>query len=93
MQIVKVRRVGNSNVLSLPREFVRGGYEAGQPVIIEQLETGELLIRPVPDHRETVLETMRAMAAKHRGVLDMLTAHDSAWEAPSTTRRESDASD
>jgi antitoxin component of MazEF toxin-antitoxin module len=80
--VVKVRRVGNSNVLSLPREFVRGGYEVGQPVTIEQLDSGELLIRPVPSHDETIIETMRAMVTRHRRVLDVLADHDSA-DAPS----------
>ena len=59
MEIVKIRRVGNSNVLSVPRAFVQAGYEAGQPVLIEQLDNGDLLIRRVESHRALIRETMR----------------------------------
>jgi hypothetical protein len=38
MKVVKVRRVGNSNVVSLPRELEARGYEPGTSVLIEELE-------------------------------------------------------
>jgi len=76
MEIVKIRRVGNSNVLSVPRAFAQAGYEAGQPVVIEQLDNGDLLIRRVESHRALIRETMRAVAERHRQSLDTLAPHD-----------------
>lgn len=76
MEIVKIRKVGNSNVLSVPRSLARAGYEAGQPVLIEQLANGDLLVRRVESHRQFIRETMRSVAKKHRRSLDMLAAHD-----------------
>jgi hypothetical protein len=77
MEVRKIWRVGNSNVVSLPRKFVRAGYDAGRPVVIEQLETGELLLRPVEDLRPHVRDAARRAAEKHRAALDILAAHDS----------------
>jgi antitoxin component of MazEF toxin-antitoxin module len=76
MEIVKVRRVGNSNVMSVPRSFVRGGYEAGQAVIIEQLETGQLLVSPVESHREALRAMARKIVRRRRGLLERFAAHD-----------------
>lgn len=44
--MVKVRRVGNSNVVSIPREFEARGYAAGTSVLVEELQSGELRIMP-----------------------------------------------
>jgi antitoxin component of MazEF toxin-antitoxin module len=76
MEIVKIRKVGNSNVLSVPRAFLRAGYDAGQPVMIEQLENGDLLIRRVESHRAMIRATMQSIAEQHRRSLDMLAPHD-----------------
>ena len=40
MKIVKVRRVGNSNVVSLPHDLEASGYTPGTPVLIEELPGG-----------------------------------------------------
>jgi antitoxin component of MazEF toxin-antitoxin module len=74
--VVKIRRVGNSNVVTLPREFERGGYAAGDSVVIEQLPTGELLLVPASRLREHIREIGRRNIEKHREALDMLEAHD-----------------
>lgn len=87
MEIVKIRRVGNSNVLSVPRSLARAGYEAGQPVLIEQLDNGDLLIRRVESHRQFIRETMRSVAKKHRRSLDMLAAHDRGEETGASPNR------
>ncbi len=82
MEIVKIRRVGNSNVLSVPRAFVRAGYDAGQPVVIEQLENGDLLVRRVESHRALIRATMQSIAQEHRQALDLLAPHDGRQEPP-----------
>jgi antitoxin component of MazEF toxin-antitoxin module len=42
MMMVKVRRVGNSNVISLPRELEDRGFIPGTMVLMDVLPTGEL---------------------------------------------------
>jgi antitoxin component of MazEF toxin-antitoxin module len=44
MRVVKIRRVGNSNVLSIPREFERLGYRAGVAVLVDEGPAGDLRI-------------------------------------------------
>ncbi len=47
MVVVKVRRVGNSNVVSLPRELEKCGFTPGTPVVIDELPGGEVILRRV----------------------------------------------
>jgi antitoxin component of MazEF toxin-antitoxin module len=44
MRVVKIRRVGNSNVLSIPREFERLGYCAGVAVVVDEGPAGDLRV-------------------------------------------------
>jgi len=44
MRVVKIRRVGNSNVLSIPREFERLGYRAGVAVVVDKGPAGDLRV-------------------------------------------------
>jgi antitoxin component of MazEF toxin-antitoxin module len=82
MEIVKVRRVGNSNVVSLPKAFVRAGYAEGLAVIIEQLETGELLLTPVSSHQETVRARARELIQRRGPVLERLKSYESGEITP-----------
>ena len=50
MKIVKVRRVGNSNVVSIPRELESHGYTPGTSVLVEELR-GELRMLPTEQLR------------------------------------------
>jgi antitoxin component of MazEF toxin-antitoxin module len=76
MQVVKIRKVGNSRVISLPREFESPGFEEGASVVIEALESGGLLVLP----QKAVSDPMRALGerlvARHRQALDLLEAYD-----------------
>ena len=54
MRVVKVRRVGNSNVVSIPRELEARGYAPGTSVLLEELESGELRIIPTYQVRERI---------------------------------------
>ena len=76
MQMVKVRRVGNSNVISLPREFEEHGFTPGTTVIVEALPTGELRIAPATVVRRLTPERARQIADKHQVLLDRLAEHD-----------------
>jgi antitoxin component of MazEF toxin-antitoxin module len=76
MQMVKIRRVGNSNVVSLPREFEQVGFTAGTHVVLEALPSGALLLAPAEGVREHVRTLSRRAATKNRRALDILAAYD-----------------
>ena len=78
MQMVKVRRVGNSNVISLPRELEAQGYVPGATVVVEVLPTGELRVTPVVVVRRLTPERAAELADKHHVLLDRLAAGDGA---------------
>ena len=52
MKIVNVRRVGNSNVVSIPAEMQRLGYTSGTAVVIDEMPNGDLRIAPAARVRE-----------------------------------------
>jgi len=72
MRTVKVRRVGNSNVISLPREFEDIGYREGATVLLEALPNGD--IRIVGERR--LQDAIRHAVADNREALDMLAEYD-----------------
>jgi antitoxin component of MazEF toxin-antitoxin module len=69
---VKVRRVGNSNVVSLPRELEARGYKPGTSVLIEHLDDGELRIIRADQVRERMRRTGRRVVNKHAEALKVL---------------------
>lgn len=76
MRIVKVRRVGNSNVVSIPREFEASGYTAGSSVLVEELPDGELRIMPTEKLREQISRIGRRVVSEHPKALRILAEHD-----------------
>jgi antitoxin component of MazEF toxin-antitoxin module len=76
MKIVKVRRVGNSNVVSIPREFEAHGYEPGTSVLVEELDGGELRIMPTDQLRERIRTIGERVVAEHPEALKILAEHD-----------------
>ena len=78
MKIVKVRRVGNSNVVSIPRELEARGYAPGTSVLVEELEGGELRIMPTSLVRERIRTVGRRVVAGHGEALKILADHDPA---------------
>jgi antitoxin component of MazEF toxin-antitoxin module len=76
MRIVKVRRVGNSNVVSIPREFESSGYAPGSSVLVEALADGELRILPVDRVRERVRAVADRVVAEHAEAMDILASYD-----------------
>jgi antitoxin component of MazEF toxin-antitoxin module len=72
MKIVKVRRVGNSNVVSIPREFEVAGFTPGSLVLVEALPTGELRLLPADQLRERIRATGRRLVEEHSEALDIL---------------------
>jgi antitoxin component of MazEF toxin-antitoxin module len=76
MRIVKVRRVGNSNVVSIPREFEANGFTPGSSVLVEELPGGELRILPTERLREQIRQIGRRVVTDHDEALRILAEHD-----------------
>ncbi|MGI8827162.1 MAG: hypothetical protein ACR2JC_16280 [Chloroflexota bacterium] len=77
MRTVKIRRVGNSNVISLPRELEGSGYTDGATVLIDQLPSGELQILRADDVRARIRALGQRVLREDREALDILKSHDS----------------
>src|SRR5258708_31452469 len=75
MKIVKVRRVGNSNVISLPRELEAQGYVPGASVLVEQLPDGELRVMSTEKVRERIREVGERLVGEHGEALAILANH------------------
>lgn len=76
MKVVKVRRVGNSNVVSIPREFEARGYTAGTSVLVEELKGGELRIMPTEQVRDRIRGIGKRVVDEHPEALQILAEHD-----------------
>jgi antitoxin component of MazEF toxin-antitoxin module len=76
MKIVKVRRVGNSNVISLPRELEASGYVPGTSVLVEELADGELRILPTETVRTRVRQIAARTVSDRSEALEILAKHD-----------------
>ncbi len=76
MKLVKIRRVGNSNVISIPREHEVLGFGPGVPVVVTPLPSGELRVLPASRVRQMIREYGRRVIAADRGALQILEDHD-----------------
>ena len=76
VRIVKVRRVGNSNVVSIPREFEASGYTPGSSVLVEELADGELRILPIDRVRERVRQIADRVVSEHPEAMNILANHN-----------------
>jgi antitoxin component of MazEF toxin-antitoxin module len=76
MKINRVRRVGNSKVLSLPRELERVGFVDGAQIVIQELPSGEVRLLPADHVRLMVRDYGRRVVADNRRALDILADHD-----------------
>ncbi len=76
MAMVKVRRVGNSSVITLPAGLAGGAFEPGAAVLVEAEDDGTLRVIPVPDVDAHVREVARAAIQRRRRALEILEAHD-----------------
>lgn len=76
MKVVKVRRVGNSNVISIPKELEPQGYVPGASVLVEELPGGDLRIMATEKVRERIQEIGARVVVDHREALQILADHD-----------------
>jgi len=72
MKILTVRRLGDSNVVVLPREFEKLGYKPGERVLVEALPSGDVLIRPAEHLRAAMDEMAHQVVEEDREALDIL---------------------
>lgn len=76
MKVLKVRRVGNSNVVSIPREYEAMGFAPGSSVLLDETPDGELRLLPTEKLRKRIRETGRRIVDEHREALEILAEHD-----------------
>ncbi len=76
MKVVKVRRVGNSNVISIPREFEAQGYAPGSSVLVEELPGGELRVMSTEKVHERIHAIGERVVVEHAQALQILADHD-----------------
>jgi len=76
MKVNRVRRVGNSNVVSLPRELDAAGFAVGAQVVIQKLPNGEVRLLPADRMRQIVRDYGRRVVAENRAALQILADHD-----------------
>jgi antitoxin component of MazEF toxin-antitoxin module len=82
MNVVKIRRVGNSNVISLPRELEALGYTEGAQVVLEELENGGVQMLPASQVRQLMREAGQQVLAENKVAFDILAKHDSGKQMP-----------
>jgi antitoxin component of MazEF toxin-antitoxin module len=76
MKLVKIRRVGNSNVVSIPREHEELGFKPEVQVLVTALPSGELRILPATSVQKMIRAYGRQMIAEDRRALQILEDHD-----------------
>src|SRR5260370_41061371 len=76
MKLNRIRRVGNSNVVSLPRELDAAGVAVGAQVVIQQLPSGEVRLLPAHRVRQMVRDYGRRVVAENRRGVQILADHD-----------------
>ena len=73
---MRIRRIGNSNMVALPSEFEAAGYGPGVEVVVQETAQGELRIIRADLAAESVSEAARRLAVRHRRTLERLAEHD-----------------
>ena len=76
VKLVKIRRVGNSNVVSIPHEHEGLGFKADVPVLVTALPSGELRVLPAARVREMIRDYGRRVISEDRRALQILEDHD-----------------
>ena len=76
MKVLKIRRIGNSNMVAIPRELEKAGYAPGTSVLVERLPDGTLHLLPADRLRQRIREIGRQLIAEDREALEILAEHD-----------------
>jgi antitoxin component of MazEF toxin-antitoxin module len=73
---LKIRRVGNSNVMTLPRELEKIGFIEGQEVVYIPTRTGEVLLIPAERLNSYIDSLGQRVVEENREAIGILVAHD-----------------
>jgi antitoxin component of MazEF toxin-antitoxin module len=76
MKGMRIRRIGNSNMVALPSELEEVGYYPGIEVLVHAMPGGELRIVRADLARESTTDLARRLAETHRRTLEGLADHD-----------------
>jgi len=76
VKLVKIRRVGNSNVVSIPHQHEDLGFKPDAQVMVTALPSGELRVLPVANVRKMIREYGRRVIAEDRRALQILDDFD-----------------
>jgi antitoxin component of MazEF toxin-antitoxin module len=73
---MRIRRIGNSNMVALPSEFEAAGYRPGVEVVVQETPQGEIRIVRADLAAESTREAAKRLAQRHRSTLERLAEHD-----------------
>jgi antitoxin component of MazEF toxin-antitoxin module len=76
MKMLKVRRLGDSNIVVLPRELEKLGYVPGKSVLVKAEANGDVRIVPADRVESLVSATIRDVALDNAEALEILARHD-----------------
>jgi antitoxin component of MazEF toxin-antitoxin module len=74
--MLKVRRVGNSNMVALPKEWEASGFGPGAYVLVERDQAGEVRMLRAGDITVQIDALADEMMEKHAEALQILAEHD-----------------
>ncbi len=78
--MLKVRRVGHSNMVALPKEWEESGFGPGDFVLVERDGAGEIRMLRAGDITGRIDALAGEMVEKHAQALKVLADHDAASE-------------
>ena len=76
MRVLRVRRIGNSNMVSIPKELEASGYTPGTEVLLEEMPDGALRLVRTEAVSALIRDIGRQVIAEDREALEILATHD-----------------
>jgi antitoxin component of MazEF toxin-antitoxin module len=76
MKMLKIRRVGNSNMVALPKDWEGDGFAPGDYVLVERDEAGEVRVLRAGGMAARVDALADEMIEKHAEPLRVLAEHN-----------------
>lgn len=76
MKMLKIRRVGNSNMVALPKDWEADGFAPGTYLLVERDGAGEIRMLRAGDMAARVDALAGEMLEKHAEALQILADHD-----------------